>query len=174
MYVACTRAKEFLELYVPATMYDKGGGRMPSVPSPFVRELSPALYDEWQEGYTGGLAKKEVRAPRQSFSKQASFEGPASPAAYTAEAAMLSDRKAMCREQDNTRDHPPDHGEEESVFSHPRTTAIIPPSRCGYCRHRIFGRGKIVQHLPPDKYRVNFPGFGLKVIMAEYLSLEDD
>ncbi|MBG3878526.1 hypothetical protein FVW20_16285, partial [Desulfovibrio oxamicus] len=49
-----------------------------------------------------------------------------------------------------------------------------PAGRCGYCTHRIFGRGKIVQHLPPDKYRVNFPGFGLKVIMAEYLTLESD
>ena len=41
-----------------------------------------------------------------------------------------------------------------------------------YCRHRIFGRGKIVRHLPPDKVQVNFPGFGLKVILSEYLILE--
>ncbi|MDL2207602.1 ATP-dependent helicase [Desulfovibrio sp. OttesenSCG-928-M16] len=47
------------------------------------------------------------------------------------------------------------------------------PSDCGFCRHRIFGRGKIVQHIPPDKVRVNFPGVGLKVIMAAYLSMED-
>ena len=58
--------------------------------------------------------------------------------------------------------------------------AEIPPDagrgvrscRLGYCRHRVFGRGKIVEELPPDKYRVNFPGFGLKVILAAYLSLE--
>ena len=41
-----------------------------------------------------------------------------------------------------------------------------------YCRHRIFGRGKIIRHLPPDKVQVNFPGFGLKVILSEYLILE--
>jgi DNA helicase-2/ATP-dependent DNA helicase PcrA len=46
------------------------------------------------------------------------------------------------------------------------------PAQCGYCTHKIFGRGKIVQVLPPDKYRVNFPGFGLKVILAAYLHLE--
>ena len=44
----------------------------------------------------------------------------------------------------------------------------------GYCTHRLFGRGKIVQYIPPDKYRVNFTGFGLKVIMADYLTLEGD
>ncbi|BAV92581.1 ATP-dependent helicase [Candidatus Desulfovibrio trichonymphae] len=44
---------------------------------------------------------------------------------------------------------------------------------CGACRHRIFGRGKIVKHLPPDKVQVNFPGFGLKIILAEYLLMED-
>ena len=41
-----------------------------------------------------------------------------------------------------------------------------------YCRHRIFGRGKIIRHLPPDKVQVNFPGFGLKIILSEYLILE--
>ena len=41
-----------------------------------------------------------------------------------------------------------------------------------YCRHRIFGRGKIVRHLSPDKVQVHFPGFGLKVILREYLILE--
>ena len=43
---------------------------------------------------------------------------------------------------------------------------------CGYCRHKVFGRGKIVKELPPDKVQVNFPGFGLKVILREYLLLE--
>ena len=36
----------------------------------------------------------------------------------------------------------------------------------------LFGRGKIVKELPPDKVQVNFPGFGLKVILREYLLLE--
>jgi DNA helicase-2/ATP-dependent DNA helicase PcrA len=46
------------------------------------------------------------------------------------------------------------------------------PSRLGYCRHKIFGRGKIVAALDEGKYRVNFPGFGLKVILADYLKME--
>ncbi len=49
----------------------------------------------------------------------------------------------------------------------------MPKGQSGYCSHKIFGRGKIIQHIPPDKYRVNFPGFGLKVIMANFLILEE-
>lgn len=42
-----------------------------------------------------------------------------------------------------------------------------------FCRHKIFGRGKIIEYLLPDKCRVNFPGFGLKVILKDYLTIED-
>ncbi len=172
MYVACTRAKEFLELYVPATMYDKGGGgRIPAVPSPFVRELLPALYDEWQEGYTGGLVRKDHR-PVGTLSDIRNGLGRAAPAGREARApARPTAGSIPDREQDDGREHWPEAA--EAAFSG-RTAPAAPPSQCGHCRHRIFGRGKIVQHLPPDKYRVNFPGFGLKVILAAYLSLEDD
>ena len=44
--------------------------------------------------------------------------------------------------------------------------------KLGFCRHRLFGRGKIVEEIPPDKYRVNFPRLGLKIILADYLTLE--
>ena len=56
------------------------------------------------------------------------------------------------------------------------SAGLISPLRqgeSGYCRHKVFGRGKIVQFLPPDKYRVNFPGMGLKVIMGAYLQMEE-
>ena len=46
-------------------------------------------------------------------------------------------------------------------------------TKLGHCTHKIFGRGKIVEILSQDKYRVHFPGFGLKVILADYLSLEE-
>ncbi len=42
----------------------------------------------------------------------------------------------------------------------------------GFCRHKIFGRGKIVSFIPPNKFQVNFPGFGLKVILGDYLQME--
>ena len=37
----------------------------------------------------------------------------------------------------------------------------------------LLGRGKIVRRIPPDKAQVNFPGFGLKVILTDYLLMED-
>ena len=56
----------------------------------------------------------------------------------------------------------------------PRPEAESAPAATGgFCRHRIFGRGKIVRQLSPDRVQVNFPGFGLKVILAEYLLMED-
>jgi len=145
MYVACTRAKEFLELYVPASVYDRGsGGSLPAVPSPFVRELAPDLYVEWQEGYTGGLVEKKSPLGRATAPNVRPEPRPTPVPAEDAPGAL---------------------GQGQGPAA--------PPAQCGFCRHKIFGRGKIVQHLPPDKYRVNFPGIGLKVIMAAYLSMED-
>jgi len=43
--------------------------------------------------------------------------------------------------------------------------------KLGFCRHKIFGKGKIIARIPPDKYRINFPGFGLKVIIKDYVEL---
>lgn len=42
-----------------------------------------------------------------------------------------------------------------------------------YCRHRLFGRGKIVRHLDDNRVQVNFPGFGMKVILSDYLLPEE-
>jgi len=42
-----------------------------------------------------------------------------------------------------------------------------------FCRHKIFGRGKVIADLGGNKFRVNFPGFGPKVIIGDYLEMED-
>ena len=60
MYVACTRAREDLELFVPATLYSRqNGGNEPATPSPFVRELPFSALEEWQEGYTGRISDRK-------------------------------------------------------------------------------------------------------------------
>lgn len=158
MYVACTRARDQLHLYVPASMYDKAtGGSIPAVPSPFVRELSPDLYTEWQEGYTGALVEKKHRSHEGgSFSPARAFSPPSPHDAGRSGQSRLREEEAC----------------EPSPLPQPLPPSV-PPSGCGFCTHRIFGRGKIVQHIAPDKVRVNFPGVGLKVIMAAYLSMED-
>jgi DNA helicase-2/ATP-dependent DNA helicase PcrA len=47
------------------------------------------------------------------------------------------------------------------------------PQDGGFCRHKIFGRGKIIAVVPPNKYRIHFPGFGLKLILQNYVTLEE-
>ena len=156
MYVACTRAREDLELFVPATLYSRqNGGNEPATPSPFVRELPFSALEEWQEGYTGRISKRST-----SFAGDPAFSRPS---------------LDIPRELAN-----PNAGRVKGVFPPP----VIPEAKgdraaskggagCGYCRHKGFGRGKIVAQLPPDKCRVNFPGFGLKVILSAFLTLEE-
>ncbi len=156
MYVACTRAREDLELFVPATLYSRqNGGNEPATPSPFVRELPFSTLEEWQEGYTGRISKRST-----SFAGDPAFSRPS---------------LDIPRELAN-----PNAGRVKGVFPPP----VIPEAKgdraaskggagCGYCRHKVFGRGKIVEQLPPDKCRVNFPGFGLKVILSAFLTLEE-
>ena len=156
MYVACTRAREDLELFVPATLYSRqNGGNEPATPSPFVHELPFSALEEWQEGYTGRISKRST-----SFAGDPAFSRPS---------------LDIPRELAN-----PNAGRVKGVFPPP----VIPEAKgdraaskggagCGYCRHKVFGRGKIVEQLPPDKCRVNFPGFGLKVILSAFLTLEE-
>lgn len=156
MYVACTRAREDLELFVPTTLYSRqNGGNEPATPSPFVRELPFSALEEWQEGYTGRISKRST-----SFAGDPAFSRPS---------------LDIPRELAN-----PNAGRVKGVFPPP----VIPEAKgdraaskggagCGYCRHKVFGRGKIVEQLPPDKCRVNFPGFGLKVILSAFLTLEE-
>lgn len=136
MYVACTRAKEQLELSVPTTLYNKQYGcNEPAIPSPFVQDLPKTILDEWQEGYSGNLYKKNHNIQHTSRSQSICHQSPS-----------------------------PDN----QITNNLKTQ--LPYS---FCRHKIFGRGKIVEHLFPDKCRVNFPGFGLKVILKDYLILEE-
>ena len=125
MYVACTRAKDELDLYVPSTIYNRFNHISdPVLPSPFVLELPESCYERLQESYAGALQQRNGNVPAS------------------------------------------DHAETDSS---PTPTAT--PAKLGFCRHKVFGRGKIVARIEPNKYRINFPGFGLKVIVEDYIEL---
>ncbi|MBQ9405362.1 MAG: ATP-dependent helicase [Desulfovibrio sp.] len=145
MYVACTRARQRLELYVPSSLYNRAAqGNEHVCASPFVRELTSDIVEEWEEGPDGILFKRDDRS-RASTREQGDCQLP----------------------EDEVDSEPLAPGGQGGTEERNEARAGL-----GYCRHRIFGRGKIVRQLPPDKVQVHFPGFGLKVILSEYLLLE--
>lgn len=131
MYVACTRAKERLALFVPSSVFNRASGMSePTLASPFVLELPDDTFDRMNESYGGGLEQRRkpvVSLPEPSTRILAEEDAPTKPK--------------------------------------------VPPSKLGFCKHKIFGKGKIIAFIEPNKYRVNFPGFGLKVIIGDYLEL---
>jgi DNA helicase-2/ATP-dependent DNA helicase PcrA len=131
LYVACTRARDYLALFVPDSIYNRYQDMHESVlPSPFIQELDNSLFEEWRENYLGTLApaKHLSSGARQPQSKQSE--------------TRTSGRKSGAQ------------------------------PGCHYCRHKIFGRGKVITHIPPNKYKVNFPGVGLKTVIGDYLEFE--
>lgn len=175
MYVACTRARESLELCVPCTLYSRqNGGTEMARPSPFVSDLPAASLEEWRESYNGTLRRRTggTDVADSSHDEDAEADDKALPFFSRGSAGVFA--PAGCPRVSSPAVEPAEqalaHGAENREAA-PGGAAKQP---CGYCRHKIFGRGKIVERLPPDKCRVNFPGFGLKVIMSAFLSMEDD
>ncbi|WP_285907813.1 ATP-dependent helicase [Pseudodesulfovibrio pelocollis] len=133
MYVACTRAKHCLKLFVPGSVYNRQSGLSdPTLPSPFVLELPDSVYTPVRESYAGGL---EARRPANARP---------SPDAATARGDSLPDTAAK---------------------------TPVNSDKLGFCVHKIFGRGKIIACPEPNKYKVNFPGFGIKTIIGDYLEM---
>ncbi|GAB6036472.1 ATP-dependent helicase [Fundidesulfovibrio butyratiphilus] len=147
LYVALTRAKDVLCLFTPGSVYNRGSGTsQPAMPSLLVRDLPKDLYTERRETLSGALT---------------------SPGASP----------AFGRDGARTASGPTGQGDgpDFAAFGSQNGTRACParPESLGHCRHRIFGRGKMVADLGEGKFRVNFPGFGLKVILGEYLERED-
>lgn len=131
MYVACTRAKKCLKLFVPSSVYNRASGLSdPTLPSPFILELPNDTFERMNESYGGGLEKRRVSRTQST-------------------APMRKDYKVT-----------PASG-----------TAKSDVTKLGFCKHKIFGKGKIIARPEPNKYKVNFPGFGIKTIIGDYLEL---
>lgn len=157
LYVACTRAKDSLRLFVPQNILQRGQGfEERAVPSPFVKEIPPHLYEEVIEQYGGVLVKQGLsKSPLQSMAKSAPKPSVNIFDTFKAAMAQNEEKKAPL------------------VFDKPEEQAKKTPVKLGYCRHKVFGRGKIIEEVDADKVRVNFTGMGLKVIMKAYLTFED-
>lgn len=170
LYVACTRAKDSLHLFVPQNILQRGQGfEERAVPSPFIKEISPSLYEEVIEQYGGVLIKQDIsKSPLQTMGQTTGEQ-----------------TKTLYRVIFNTFTKPTDkQGTEENkepaapkapplVFDKPQEQSPKTGIKLGYCRHKVFGRGKIIEEVDTDKVRVNFTGIGLKVIMKNYLTFEE-
>ena len=223
MYVACTRAKDTLDLFVPMSLYSRSsGGQEPATPSPFIRELPSDKLEEIYENYGGVLARRKVQsasafsgmrsafgASGGSFASGSGFGGPSCQPRkkeyhWDSGDDESRERRSFRRQDDDwpprdrSEDEPRSHSYDEprsraqrenaddaylaavrsalkagkAVEDQPDAAPKTDYKKLGFCRHRIFGRGKIVEEVEPGKYRVNFPGLGLKVILADYLTLE--
>ena len=168
MYVACTRARRQLDLYTPASVFSRAEQTSVfATPSPFVRDLPSGLCEEWVEGY-GGVLNKRGAGRNGADGHECGRGAPV----FRAPARLLPPVNAA---GGGFATRGPADAEEASLPSGP---AAPPPAGSaagrplGYCHHKIFGRGKMVKFLPPDKYQVNFPGFGLKVILEDFLTPE--
>lgn len=122
LYVGCTRAREYLGLFVPATVYNRYQNSFdPASPSPFIREIIPSLVKSYKETYFGEIVPLE---------------------------------------------------EEKKEEPKPRPEKNNFTATGNYCEHKIFGTGKVIAHIPPNKYKVNFPQFGLKLVLEDYLTFK--
>ncbi|MBU1040507.1 MAG: ATP-dependent helicase [Proteobacteria bacterium] len=172
MYVACTRAKDELALLVPGTLYNRFNNcREPATPSPFVQELPDQVAERMVETFTGGLRRKDERllavleandgerVVDRTGERLAPVVLPAPPQrpAYEPGARPISAAAAPHTAY--------------AAAPAPRSAMEDATTKLGLCEHKIFGQGKIIAEIPPDKFRVNFPGFGLKVIVKTYLKL---
>lgn len=146
LYVACTRARSHLSLFSPETLYSReASAAMPARQSPFLQDIPVHLLSRYREQFSGGLGLQMT--PSRPEARQ--------PAAANPTPDFLPDAFAA------------DIQEEE-----PRPASTQTPVQGTFCRHKIFGRGKVIARVEPNKYRINFPGFGLKLIIQDFVELE--
>jgi DNA helicase-2/ATP-dependent DNA helicase PcrA len=142
LYVACTRARDSLTLFSPETLYS--------------RELSattPARVSPFLQDIPIHLLSRYREQFTGGVGLQVQLPARREPLPASAFATH-------CQDED-----------------FPQAPPSAPPSRQSpvqgtYCRHKIFGRGKVIQRVEPNKFKVNFPGFGLKLIIEDFVELE--
>jgi DNA helicase-2/ATP-dependent DNA helicase PcrA len=151
MYVACTRARKILELYAPVSLYSRAEcSSQPVQQSPFLREIAPGLVEIWREEFGGRLLRQQEYGHAAPVAHEQVRQGSSPASAAQLQPAEKAGTKDMAA-----------------------AAVTVQANELCYCRHRIFGRGKIVRKLSEDKVQVNFPGFGLKVILSAYLQMEN-
>jgi DNA helicase-2/ATP-dependent DNA helicase PcrA len=143
LYVACTRARDSLTLFSPETLYSRElSATTPARVCPFLQDIPGHLLSRYREQFTGGVGLQTLPTPRRNH------------------------------ESASTQVARPGPGEDFAAEAPRSASTAQTPVQGTYCRHKIFGRGKVVQRVEPNKYKINFPGFGLKLIIEDFVELE--
>ena len=172
MYVACTRAKDELALLVPGTLYNRFNNcREPATPSPFVQELPDTVAERLVETFTGGLRRKDERLL--AVLEASAGDKPVDRTGERLAPVVLPAPPQRPAYEPGARPISAAAAPHTTYAAAPRPKSAMDDAgtKLGLCEHKIFGQGKIIAEIPPDKFRVNFPGFGLKVIVKTYLKL---
>ncbi|KAF5053202.1 ATP-dependent DNA helicase PcrA [anaerobic digester metagenome] len=142
LYVACTRARDSLTLFSPETLYSR------ELAATTPARVSPFLQD---------IPAHLLSRYREQFTGGVGLQTVAPPRQPVQQATRTH---ATCAE-----DFPGQEPPRAKAEGHT-------PVQGTYARHKIFGRGKVVQRVEPNKYKINFPGFGLKLIIEDFVELE--
>ncbi len=163
MYVACTRARKNLDLFVPNALYSKiHNGYESALTSPFIRSIDPEKYLLYQEVEHGQVfQKRQYTNYRDPLEEKNRLEA----ALFQKQSSQIGNKSLK---EDFLQKKINENNENQPTQEH-----IAKYKKYGYCKHKVFGRGKIIEEIDNEKYRINFPNIGLKVILKNYVTLED-
>lgn len=157
MYVACTRAREDLELFVPATLYSRqNGGNEPRDAEPLrARTARSAPLRSGRRATRAASPSAAHPSPEIPPFRGLLWIFPANWPTPTPGAS-----KACSRPRSSPR--------RKAIGPHPRAAR-----GAAIAGIRYSGAARSWNSFRPTKCRVNFPGFGLKVILSAFLTLEE-
>ncbi len=163
MYVACTRARKSLALFVPSSLYHRQSQSFENaMPSPFIYSIPRDGYDEYKENIGGGVflntkPTEKYRNPLDDYAFAPS---------YNREKASFGKHNEF-KPVANAVFTPPKQEKNDSVTANTGQKKMF-----GYCTHKIFGRGKILEEVDNDKYKINFQNIGVKTILKAFVTLD--
>ncbi|MDO5536111.1 MAG: ATP-dependent helicase [Desulfovibrionaceae bacterium] len=172
MYVACTRARNVLELFTYREGTSYGYGTDYFSTSDFLTEVEGLPVVTRCVGASSGRLSCQAAGGGRRKHAAPQGGGPASTDSEgTAERASAAQTAASARPSSEDASG---QGAEAAASDAVYTDALsrledIRQGRIHECQHRIFGAGRIVRVEEPDKLVVDFPALGRKTILASYI-----
>lgn len=188
MYVACTRAKDNLELYwygYSESQASYGGGDSYCSMSTFLEELDAEDVDDAKGTASGRLTGLRAKKPEAAVPfSETSASGSASKAASVDELREQLENvqrklNELVQQKERAAAKAGRHSYAEPAACVPEDRGSLVPAtevmdeiragRIKTCQHRMFGEGRILSVQEGNQLKVSFPVLGTKTIIASYL-----